>query len=341
MILFLLFLLFVEVCSYELILKSSRLRVRPDENAYAFGILNNENIDYFNCTIGKLEIHKHEYNINWVWKYKINYETENFTTIINISKNNILYTKKLFINILEYTPRIIVERNIIKAEDSIIVNKGKFIGNNITVNLGTISYSKGIYQNEWNWTGNSDYLFTNEDYVVIKIWIDQIVSNEFFVYKSGIVFSKISYSLYIPNYVIEKEFIDIKIINIATSHVFKIDQSRIVSKEFYEKSNNENILYYIVFKINIEFISINTALNIKDNINNYLNNGLYFEKIINSNISYGKNMFLLEKPIIDNTYISSKNIFKLYIIISLMIFILLTQVQIIYMCYLIKSFTII
>ena len=335
MIRFLCLLLLNKVYSNELSLTSSRLTVRPKENAYAFGVLSNENIEYFNCTVGTINIYNHTNTINWAWKYKIDYNTVNFTSIINISKNNVLYTKELNINILNYTPRITVDRNIIKAEESTVINNGIFIGNNITVNTGILT----TYMNEWNWVGQTEDLFKNGvGYVLIKVLVDETISNEFFIYKNELVFSKIHYYLYIPNYVIENEFIDIVIVSIATSHIFKIDESKIVSKEFSAESKDVDVLYYTVFKITIDFVSEDTSLNINNNIFNYIENGVYFNKIINSNTNYGKNMFLFNKPEIEYIHISSKNTIYRPIMISIIFLIfIVTQYQAIYLYFLINS----
>ncbi len=344
MILFLLFLFINKVYSYEneLIVSSSRLRVRPEENAYAFGILDTEKIDYFNCTIGDLQIYQHDYTTNWAWKYKVGYATENFTTIISISKNNILYISQLYINILDYTPRITVSQNIIQADDTIIMNKGTFTGNNITVNIGSISasYSSSFlssYTKEWYWTCDSEDLFKNQNYAVIIVWIDKTISNEFFIYKTDFVFSKIEYQLYIPVYAIEKEFIDNVIINIATAHTFNLDESKITSKEY-----QNDISTYQVYKITIDFISVDKAKYINDNISTYVKNGLYFEKIININNVKVENMFLFDQPVIENRYVTTyidKNNIRFYIILSLMIILfILTQSQTFYFHLLINSY---
>ena len=340
MIVLLLFLLLNKVCSYsnELILSSTRLRVRPVENAYAFGILDNEKIDYFNCTIGDLQIYEHNYTTNWVWKYKVKYETKNFTTYISISKNNILYTKKLDVYILDYTPRIMVDKNIIQADDTIIINTGAFIGGNITVNIGTItSYYTTDYTNKyiksWHWIGQTKDLFKTQNYVVITICVDENISTEFFIYQTELLFSKIYYQIYIPNYSIEKEFIDTVIVKIATSHVFNIDESKISLKE-----SQNDISTYQVYKITIDFVSVDKAKSIKDNILTYVKNGFYFEKIIN-NARTGENMFLFEPPIIENIYMTNQpfNNIRLYVILSLMILIfILTQC---YSYFLIKTLT--
>lgn len=334
---FFLFLLQQTCCYIELNLTSSRLTVRPEENAYAFGVLNNQEIDYFNSTIGDIKLYNHSNSINWVWKYKINYDTKNFTSIINIYTNTLVYTKKLNINILNYTPRITVYKNIIKADDSTIINSGTFIGNTLTTSIGNIITTR---DKEWNWKGQTSELFKyNENFVVVKIWVDSSILNEFFIYKKDLIFNNIYYYLYIPNYVIEKDFIDTVIVNIATSHIFDIDQSKIVSKEFLVESKDKNILYYKVFKVNIDLISIDTALVINNNINNYIENDLYLEKIINKNINYDRNILMFEKPIIEDIYMSSSKNIQLPIFISLIVLIFIfIQFETIYMHYCIKSF---
>jgi hypothetical protein len=219
MILFLFLLLYSTYC-IELELKSTRLTIRPTENAYVFGILNNEKIDYFNCTIGQIKLYNHNETINWVWKYKTKYNTKNFTSIVNIFKNGLLYTTKLNINILNYNPQITVEKNIIKIEESIVENKGTFFGNKVTSNIGNIKTEI----NNWFWVGEMNYIFNDSqlEYIVIELFIDSIMYNNFFIYKNHLYFSKISYHIYIPDYVVEKNFIDIIIVNIGTSNILNI-----------------------------------------------------------------------------------------------------------------------
>ena len=232
MILLFLFLQIYSIYCIELELKSSRLIVRPDENAYAFGELNKEKLEYFNTTIGVLKMYEHDKSINWVWKFKPGYTTKNFTSIINIFKNNKLYTKKLSITILDYIPRLTIEKNIIKSKSNILENKVEFIGNNLTVNVGNIE----TYMNNWYWVCKTCDIFANfkKEYISVEICVNLKICNNFFVYKNQLYFSAISYFIYIPNSLIEKDFIDILIVSIGTSDIFGIDMSKIQTNETYD-----------------------------------------------------------------------------------------------------------
>jgi len=304
-IVFLFLFLLYNTYSIELELNSTRLTIRPTENAYAFGILNNEKIDYFNCTIGDIKFYNHNESINWVWKYKTNYNTKNFTNVINIFKNNLLYSTKLNINILNYNPRLTIDKNIIKLSntyDEFVTNKGHFVGNNLTTNIGNIK----TYNNTWYWTGKIKDIFKNskKEYIIIEIWIDSSILNNFFIYRDYLIYNNVYYSIYVPKYITQKNFIDIIIINMGTSNVFGIDESKINSKQVYiEDSKNKE--YYNVFKISVNFISENMAKNINNKIFNYIDSGEYLNKIIN--FKQNKSIFIFENPIIETVYIDDYN----------------------------------
>lgn len=315
--LFLLFSMLIHTaCSKDLILSSSRLTIRPTENAYAFGVISNEKIDYFNCTIGNVKLYDHNNTINWVWKIYVDYDTKNFTTTVNIFKNNLLYTIQLYIKILEYIPRITVDNNIVRVYGFSVENSGTFYGNSVTTNIGTIK----IKDNIWYWYGNTFDLFKNynTDYIYIIVYVDSSITNNFVVCKNDFVFNKISYYLYIPNYIIENEFIDIRIVTIGTSITFNIDESKIFSEEnitpnIHDIPNQNNtVLYYSVFKVSIFFISDDIALYIRDKLVVHIKDGTYFNKIANRYTNDSKNMFLFENPIIEYaTYKSSDNILQI------------------------------
>jgi len=315
--LFLLFLILIHTaCSKDLILSSSRLTIRPTENAYAFGVISNEKIDYFNCTIGNVKLYDHNNTINWVWKIYADYDTKNFTTTVNIFKNNLLYTIQLHIKILEYIPRITVDNNIVRVYGFSVENSGTFYGNSVTTNVGTIK----IQDNIWYWYGNVFDLFKNynTDYIYIIVYVDLSITNNFVVCKNDFVFNKISYYLYIPNYIIENEFIDIRIVTIGTSITFNIDESKIFSEENNIPNipdipnQNNTVLYYSVFKVSIFFISDDIALYIRDKLVVHIKDGTYFNKIANRYTNDSKNMFLFENPIIEYaTYKSSDNILQI------------------------------
>jgi hypothetical protein len=319
--LFLLFLILIHTaCSKDLILSSSRLTIRPTENAYAFGVISNEKIDYFNCTIGNVKLYDHNNTINWAWKIYIDYDTKNFTTTVNIFKNNLLYTIQLHIKILEYIPRITVDNIIVGVYGFSVENSGTFYGNSVTSNVGIIK----TQDNMWRWHGKTIDLFKNynTDYIYIIVYIDLSISNNFVVCKKDFVFNKISYYLYIPNYVhsyiVENDFVDIWIVKIGTSIAFNIDESKIFSEEIADHSINNtfiidnNTSYYSIFKISILFISEDKALYIRDKLFEYIEDGTYFNKITNRYTNDSKNMFLLENPIIEfSTYKSSDNILQI------------------------------